>query len=358
MSERHDTQRSIVAGPAGPVWSLNEWDPLEEIIVGRAVNARYPFADPSTRNTEFTGAELEAIPRGPFPEWVIEETEEDLATLVTQLEKLGVTVRRPDVWDHEKPLSNQLWQAEGFYNYCPRDTLLVVGDRLIETPNAIRGRYCEAFSYRRLLMEYFKSGARWISAPKPMLRDESFDVPTSRPVPRNDEPIFDAANVLRFGEDLVYLLSSTGNEYGGRWLQSILGDQVRVHTCELNYYGSHIDTSLVALRPGLLLCNPERVTLDMLPEFLREWEVIFAPPPHDPYARDHAYIERCIASKWMGMNILSVSPNLVIVDKHQYELKELLEKNGIKTIGAELRHARMLGGGFHCVTVDIRRRPA
>ena len=48
----------------------------------------------------------------------------------------------------------------------------------------------------------------------------------NKPAPRNDEPAFDAANVLRFGEDLIYLVSATGNELGGHWLQSILGDKI------------------------------------------------------------------------------------------------------------------------------------
>ena len=83
----------------------------------------------------------------------------------------------------------------GYYNYCPRDILLVVGDQIIETPNVIRSRSQETFSYRKLLIEYLKSGARWYSAPKPMLLDSLFEGVDLRPTPRNDEPAFDAANV-------------------------------------------------------------------------------------------------------------------------------------------------------------------
>jgi N-dimethylarginine dimethylaminohydrolase len=329
---------------------------LEEIIVGNATNARFPYADVSTHNTEFAGTEFSQIPRGPFPEQVVEETEEDLAKLVNTLEALNITVKRPVIWRHDEPLSNQLWSARGFYNYCPRDVLLVVGDRIIESPNAIRGRYHETFSYRKILLEYLDAGAKWFSAPKPMLTDALFEVPLTRPVPNDLEPVFDAANVLRFGQDLVYLISSTGNEYGARWLQTVLADSFRVHTCEFKYHGSHIDTSIVALRPGLLLCNPERVSKEMLPLFLRKWEIIFCPPLTDPYDRTDAYLRSCLGSKWMGMNILSVRPDLVIVDKHQGALIRLLERYQIEAIPLELRHARMLGGGFHCVTADIRRR--
>ena len=43
--------------------------------------------------------------------------------------------------------------------------MLVIGDHIIETPNVIRSRAQEAFSYRTLLIEYLKSGAKWYSAP-------------------------------------------------------------------------------------------------------------------------------------------------------------------------------------------------
>ena len=47
-----------------------------------------------------------------------------------------------------------------------------------------------------------------------MLLNSLFDVDLSKPTPRNDEPAF-GANVLRFGKDLIYLVSATGNEMGG-----------------------------------------------------------------------------------------------------------------------------------------------
>ena len=134
---------------------------------------------------------------------------------VRLLEGLGITVKRPETWPHEAKFSTIHWEAQGYYNYCPRDILLVIGDQIIETPNVIRSRAQETFSYRRLLIDYMKSGAKWYSAPKPMLLDSLFDCDLKKPTPRNDEPAFDAANVLRLGRDLIYLVSATGNELGG-----------------------------------------------------------------------------------------------------------------------------------------------
>ena len=337
------------------VWSCNEWDPLEEVIVGNPLRARFPTRDLSTRLAEFPDRSLEEIPQGPFPPQVIEETEEDLSGFVAVLEESGVTVKRPETWPHEATFSTIHWESEGYYNYCPRDILLVIGDHIIETPNVIRSRSQEASSYRSMMVDYLRSGAKWYSAPKPLLLDSLFEVDLDKPTPRNDEPAFDAANVLRLGQDLIYLVSATGNELGGQWLQTILGDDFRVHFFKDVYYGSHIDSTFVALRPGLMLCNPGRLNDGTLPEILKQWDVIYSPPMESQDRYDADYLSRSIGSKWIDMNAFSINPDLVVVDRDQTALIKLLEKQGLDVIPLKLRHAKMLGGGFHCVTLDIRR---
>ena len=337
------------------VWSCNEWDPLEEVVVGNPLGARFPTADPSTQLAEFPGRSLGDIPQGNFPQQIIEETEEDLNTFVTVLEDLGITVKRPETWPHEAGFSTIHWQSRGYYNYCPRDIMLVIEDHIIETPNVIRSRSQESSSYRSMMVDYLKSGAKWYSAPKPMLLDSLFDVDPDKPTPRNDEPAFDAANVLRLGRDLIYLVSGTGNELGGQWLQTILGDTFKVHFLKDVYYGSHIDSTFVALRPGLVLCNPARINNDTLPEILKQWEVIYSPPMESTGGFDAEYLSRSIGSKWIDMNLFSINPNLVVADRDQTALIKLLEKKGVDVIPLKLRHSKMLGGGFHCITLDIRR---
>ncbi len=337
------------------VWSCNEWDPLEEVIVGNPLRARFPTADRSTQLAEFPGRPLEEIPQGPFPERIIEETEEDLNTFAAVLEGLGITVRRPETWPHEAKFSTIHWESEGYYNYCPRDIILVIGDQIIETPNVIRSRALESFSYRSMMVDYLRSGAKWFSAPKPMLLDSLFEVDLNKPTPRNDEPAFDAANVLRLGQDLLYLVSGTGNELGGQWLQTILGDAFRVHFFKDVYYGSHIDSTFAALRPGLVLCNPGRINDETLPEIFRQWEVIYSPPMENTDRYDADYLAKSIGSNWIDMNVLSINPKLVVVDEDQTALIKLLEKHGLDVIRLKLRHSKMLGGGFHCITLDIRR---
>ena len=57
----------------------------------------------------------------------------------------------------------------------PRDVLLVVGDEIIEAPMAWRSRFFEYRAYRPLLKEYFKGGAKWTTAPKPLMSEDLYD---------------------------------------------------------------------------------------------------------------------------------------------------------------------------------------
>ena len=58
------------------------------------------------------------------------------------------------------------------------------------------------------------------------------------------------------------------------------------------------------------------------------------------------------------MNAFSINPNLVVVDRDQTALIKLLEKEGLDVIPLKIRHSKMMGGGPHCVTLDVRRTGA
>jgi N-dimethylarginine dimethylaminohydrolase len=128
-----------------------------------------------------------------------------------------------------------------------------------------------------------------------------------------------------------------------------------VHFLEDVYYGSHIDSTFAALRPGLILCNPARVSNHTLPEILKQWKVIYSPPMENTGRYDADYLSKSIGSDWIDMNVFSINPNLVVVDRDQRALIRLLEGEGLDVIPLKLRHSKMLGGGFHCVTLDVRR---
>lgn len=332
----------------------NEWDPLEEVIVGTCIGARVPAGDLSMRVIEFTDATSDDdVPSGPYDDRAVRDAEEEISRLCEDLGALGITVRRPAPRDHSIVAGTPDWQTDSFPDYSPRDSFLTIGDSLIEAPLPLRSRFFEYLAYKDLFLEYFNSGARWLSAPKPRLTDEMYNsgAPVGRRV-SDLEPCFDAANVLRIGTDILYLVSDSGNESGLRWLQSILGSTYTVHPIRDVYASTHIDTTFVPLRPGLVMVNPSRVNEQNMPDVFRTWDHIWAPEPIDT----HVSGKRPNGSIWVGMNMLSLSSELVVVDRRQGQLIRELEKFGIDAFPAQLTHSRTFGGGFHCLTLDVRRR--
>lgn len=345
---------AVARAAACPVEVHNEWDPLEEMIVGVPDFAQVPVPGPDLFAIEYFEHHdaPSQIPSGPYDRRVIEETQEDMEYIVHTLESLGVTVRRPERSDHSRVFATPEWRSDGEYNYAPRDVLLAIGNTIIETPMPLRSRFFEPFAYKSLLLDYFQRGANWISAPKPRLPDNTWNLPGQGPALSDHEPLFDAANVLRAGRDILYLVSCSGNRMGGQWLQRVLGPEYRVHLLEGVYEGTHIDTTVTLLGPGRVMLNPGRIKATNLPGVFRGWDILWAPDMVDtgtvwPYPR---------ASLWSGMNFFMVNPNLAVVNESQLPLMRMLDRHGIDTIPVPLRHCRTLSGNLHCITLDIRRR--
>ena len=160
--------------------------------------------------------------------------------------------------------------------------------------------------------------------------------------------VLDAANVCRLGDTWLFLESASGNRAAYKWLCQQLPD-IKIELCNF-YSGVHIDSTIAPLRPGLVALNASRVNPDNCPKAFDGWEKLWV---HDVIAQD--FYEYPYASKWVGMNMLSVDENTVIIDAAQTQLIKDLERCGISVIPLKLRHARTLGGSFHCVTLDLLR---
>jgi glycine amidinotransferase/scyllo-inosamine-4-phosphate amidinotransferase 1 len=161
--------------------------------------------------------------------------------------------------------------------------------------------------------------------------------------------ILDAANVLRLNDTLLFLKSCSGNQAALNWLQESMPD-VTIESCEF-YSGVHIDSTIVPLREGLVMLNASRVTEQNCPKVFANWDKIWV---SDVVAQD--FYRYPYASKWIALNLLVVDPHTVIMDKYQTELIKTLEQHNFTVIPQELRHSRTLGGGFHCVTLDLLRQ--
>lgn len=298
--------------------SYNEWDPLKKVVVGIADHANWPTNDPvfAMESSKTTWTET-PVPRGPVPQWIIDEANEDLNTLADTLTKLGVEVLRPTDMDFQT--------LGGMYNYCPRDRLLVYGNVVVDVPMMYPCRDMEILSLKSAI------------AGENLVR-----------MPRDRGIVLDAANVCRLGDTMLFLKSASGNHEAYEWLVDTFYN-TNIEMCDF-YSGVHIDSTIVPLREGLVLLNGSRVNAQNCPKVFKKWEKIYIDDvvPQDFYQYPYA-------SKWIAMNMLVVDPNTVIVDADQHDLIELLIKKNFTVYSRTLRHSRTLGGGFHCVTLDLVR---
>ena len=330
----------------------NHWDTLKEIIVGRADFAYIPPPDPSMKNFMYANLTYREISKhiGYYSDKVIDESNQDLEDLCDKLKELDVKVHRPKRMRHEAEIVTPYWRTTGWHNYCPRDIFLILGTSIIEVPGVMRSRVFETWSYDHIMHEAFDDGAKWFSAPKQKYKDDSFNFDDlSKPTLMNEEILFDAPNVVRLNKDLIYQISNSGNEKGAKWLQSMF-PEYRIHIERESYSGAHFDSTVVPLREGLVLFNGLRVNPTKYPEAFKDWDKIFFTDFSDTQSDSSG-----ISSNAIGMNLLSVNENLVIIDENQTELIKTLLRYDIESIPMPMRHARTLGGGFHCVTLDLKR---
>ncbi len=379
--------------------SHNEWDKLKEIIVGTSKGTMPTL---TWRGKEKLSEELLEkaynLAKKASPKWFYDEVEEDLDNLAKTLEDFGVTVHRPEPFDLTEMYGTPFWKSTSNNIYNTRDLHLVVGNTVIESPSYLESRYYEPTALYPIWYEYFEYGFKWIAGPKPKLnylvkppyfRDEKERIITEEDLKHKEltggrleklhkiaekEIIFEAANTVRMGKDLLYLISSSGNELGAKWLQAILGEEYKVHTTKDIYRSSHIDSTVMCLKPGLVLLNDLRVSEHTCPEILNHWDKLYfsdvAPISEDELKHQKEFrdpigyeIEEMgfetnlhdMCSPWVGLNFLSIDPETVVVDKRQKNLIKLLEKNKFTVVPIQMRHIYTQGGGIHCATLDTVR---
>ena len=379
--------------------SHNEWDKLLEVIVGTAegTTATLSWMRPEPISEKIMEKALE-LSKKASPKWFYDEVEEDLEGLSGALADLGVKVLRPTPFDYSQMYSTPFWTTNSNNVYNTRDLNLVVGNTVIETPSYLASRYYETTAMYDIWYEYFKEGFRWIAGPKPMLnyqaklpyfRDEEERVLTDEDKKHIEltggrleklhklserEILFEAANTLRMGKDLLYLLSSSGNLNGAKWLQGVLGSDYKVHITSDIYRSSHIDSTAMCLKPGLVLLNSTRVNDKNCPKIFDNWDKIYfedvAPTSEeelkiqkelrDPIGNEIEALGfetnlHDMSSPWVGMNFLSVDQATVVVDERQANLIKLLEKHKFTVVPIKMRHIYTQGGGIHCATLDTVR---
>ena len=328
----------------------NEYGQLKSTILGRPEGANWPAGDIFFDRMLELNPYKRKITKGKVPEEVIDESRKDMLHLKDVLEDHNVTVFRPEITDWSKITSDYGYTISGMNNYNARDLLLSVNNCVIECPTPFISRQHEFHSYDVIKQEAMRDGCIWIAAPRARMENEECAIVERKMKLTERYPIFDAANVLKFNDKLLYLKSATGNELGSKWLQSVVGTDFEVITWEDVYQAAHIDSTLLPISENTILINAERVKEDQLPSFLKSYKKIWV----NNIVEGEFYLYP-FASKWIGMNVLSINPETVIVDALQLNLINQLRKEKFNVIPILLRHSMTLGGGLHCVTCDIER---
>lgn len=350
-----------------PVSVYTEWAPLEEVIIGSCVNFNMQGIDHVFRflyeNRDGKFADRDEPHR--IEQRYIDERQEDLDNLQRLLEREGIVVRRPARLETIQPV--QTPDFESYTTGCdsPRDMYLCIGNKVIESPPTNRKRFFESFLLRDIFMDYFRRGSSWELAPRSSLADARLDFtfwkdaiqnPIHSPagIVQDYDIVFDAANCLKFGQDIVMNVGTQNHELGATWLQRNLGNEYRVHPIRL--CDSHIDGHIMPIAPGRLLVNEGAMAgyYQQLPPELQKWDriQILDPATKFDYPDDHLQMATDVG---MSVNVLSLDEKRILIRDNASLTIRALERAGFEPIPFRLRHSELFGGGLHCSTVDVRR---
>jgi hypothetical protein len=333
--------------------SYTSWQPLEEVIVGRAYTPDYFefINDPQVRN------QLQQI---------LTETEEDLANLQKTIEQYGARVRRPDLPNKESFLQQQLKGAGApLPPLTPRDWQITLGNRLLRVlPMHELDTICKEYETTQPGSVINPHGARW--DPNCILNGAS------------------ASCIVRVGKDVFFDNSDYLKPAQSRWIvDNVLGPEYRIHEAVTDGHG---DAVFAILKPGVLLSSKHDVNLNLSADF-PGWDVCkiwdssiwaamevgkfkYEQSPGAWYVQGQtptpeftAFVNTYL-TKWTGfvaetvfdVNCLVLDEENVIFSAYNKEVFDYCHKHRINPIICELRHSYFWDGGISCCTQDIRRR--
>ena len=331
------------------VQSYTSWQPLEEVIVGRAYSPDYfDFIDnPQVRN------QLQQI---------LSETEEDLDNLQRTIEQYGARVLRPDL-----PGKDQFvwWQTEGqgapLPPLTPRDWQITLGDKLLRVL-AMKELDNICAQYPDQIVNPHKN--QW-----------------------DADCILNGANascIVRVGRDVFFDNSEFLRPEQTQWIvDNVLGDEYRIHEAVTDGHG---DAVFAILKPGVILSSIHDINLNLAGDF-PGWDVckiwdssIWAAMEIGKFTSEQRpgawYVQgqtptpeftdfvNTYLKKWTGfvaetvfdVNCLVLDENHVIFSAYNKQVFDFCRKHQIEPIISELRHNYFWDGGISCCTQDIRRR--
>ncbi|PFH62183.1 hypothetical protein XA68_14724 [Ophiocordyceps unilateralis] len=351
----------------GPLVSAdNEWSPLKAVIVGRAEGSAFPSELAHMMAATMPAEHLANFKQSnPFPAEILTKAQEELDNLAALLRDQGIRVYRPNKVDWLK--------VGGYTGAMPRDGLMTVGSTVIEAPFAWTCRRQEIkLAYTGILDELVSGGAvRICRAPLIAGNDSLYDHVSQRQAVgsngntkhshgwaiNNSRPAFDTADFMRFGKTIIGQLSHVTNRRGVQYLQAMVPEGYRVELLDTtDEHAMHIDATILPLRKGLLVYNPQRVTESSLRQHtvFQDWELHSYPFEPLPRGPDSPPLYMC--SPWLVLNALSLDDKRIVVEANDTQFASWVkDKFGMEPIMCPFQHVHSIGGSFHCATVDLVR---
>ena len=318
-----------------PIRVDSEWGRLREVIVGIVPdNAIVP--PPVSSHFKYNSLQTitcfqqchEKPAKQALPE-AFTAARQQVEALVKIYEKNSIKVHRPRPHTETEL---HLFRMGGAPLYA-RDSMLVVGQNVIELSLRDPSRRKEIFAYREMLARRFAQAPRvqYVSMPPPSAENSE-----------GPGPFLEGGDILLLGKDiLVGNSGQASNQAGISWLRRFLGPQgYRIQEVPLMDNWLHLDCVLAVIRPGLAMAV-KTAFRNGLPGPIQEWEVIEANP-------EEGHV--------MGVNTMCLAPNVVVIgEEHQRLIKELKTREVEVVSGFRTDVVSLWGGGVRCLSHPLLR---
>ncbi len=331
------------------VSAYTSWQPLEEVIVGRAYTPDYfDFIENATVRDQLA--------------LILSETNEDLDALQKVCETYGAIVKRPGLID--KDYFQRLQTKDNgapLPPLTPRDWQISLGDKLL--------RVLKIQELDEICAEYGDQvinphGEQW--KPDCVLNGAS------------------ASCIVRVGTDVFFDNSDYLKPEQSRWIQeNCLDSRYRFHEAITDGHG---DAVFAILKPGVLLSSKWDDQLNLDSDFpgwdvsklecSTIWHAMAVGKFKEENFNGAWYVQGQTPTKeftnfvdtylkeWVGyvsdtvfdVNCLVLDEENVIFSAYNKQVFDYCKKHRINPIISELRHSYFWDGGVSCCTQDIRRK--
>jgi len=339
--------------------SYTSWQPLEEVIVGRAYTPDY---------FDF----IENVQVRQQLQQILFETEEDLVNLQRTIERYGARVRRPNLpnkdWFYDQQVSST---GAPLPPLTPRDVQITLGQKLLRiAPLTELDEICAEFGDQ--VINPHKHNEIWN-----LYLDNDWD----------PDCVLNGASascIVRVGRDVFFDNSDFLKPEQSRWIvENCLGPEYRIHEAVTDGHG---DAVFAILKPGVILSSKHDVNLDLARDF-PGWEVCkiwdssiwaamevgkfkYEANPGAWYVQGQtptpeftSFVDTYL-NKWTGfvaetvfdVNCLVLDEENVIFSAYNKQVFDFCHRHKINPIICELRHSYFWDGGISCCTQDLRRR--